>query len=95
MTILEKDIDKLCALARLGLDADERSAARTDLERMIAMADAIAAVDTSGVVPLAHPLDATARLRADEVTEAVDRDAFQALAPLTHDGLYLVPRVIE
>jgi aspartyl-tRNA(Asn)/glutamyl-tRNA(Gln) amidotransferase subunit C len=34
-------------------------------------------------------------LRPDEVTETVDRERFQALAPATRDGFYLVPRVVE
>jgi aspartyl-tRNA(Asn)/glutamyl-tRNA(Gln) amidotransferase subunit C len=44
---------------------------------------------------MAHPLDAVQRLRADEVTETNQREAFQAIAPATENGLYLVPRVIE
>jgi aspartyl-tRNA(Asn)/glutamyl-tRNA(Gln) amidotransferase subunit C len=52
-------------------------------------------VDTTSVVPLAHPLDALQRLRADEVTESDQREAFQAVAPQTEAGLYLVPKVIE
>ena len=35
------------------------------------------------------------RLRADEVSECDQRESFQALAPATAEGLYLVPRVIE
>ncbi|EEB5915450.1 Asp-tRNA(Asn)/Glu-tRNA(Gln) amidotransferase GatCAB subunit C, partial [Salmonella enterica] len=34
-------------------------------------------------------------LRADVVTESNHRDEYQAVAPATQDGLYLVPRVIE
>ena len=53
------------------------------------------AVDTSGVEPLANPLDARQRLRQDRVTEGDRRGEFQALAPAVEDGLYLVPRVVE
>jgi len=95
MTVLDRDIDKLCALAQLGLDASERNAARTDLERMIEMVDSIARVDTTNVEPLAHPLDATQRLRADAVAAGVGREALQAIAPQAHGGLYLVPRVLD
>ena len=95
MAILDRDIDKLCALAQLGLDASERSAARTDLGRMIQMVDAIARVDTTNVEPLAHPLDATQRLRDDRVEPRVSRDALQAIAPVADGGLYLVPRVLD
>ncbi len=53
------------------------------------------AADTEGVAPLTHPQDAVIRLRDDEVTEHDQREAFQACAPQTERGLYLVPRVIE
>ena len=52
-------------------------------------------VDTDGVAPLAHPLDAAQRLRPDALTEAVDRAHYQAGAPAVRDGLYIVPRVVE
>ena len=57
--------------------------------------DAMQAIPTDGVEPMAHPLDATQRLRSDEVTEDVAREDFQAVAPSTEDGYYLVPRVVE
>jgi aspartyl-tRNA(Asn)/glutamyl-tRNA(Gln) amidotransferase subunit C len=40
-------------------------------------------------------MQATQRLREDEVTETNQREAFQAIAPETEDGLFLVPKVIE
>ena len=95
MTTLDADIDKLCQLAQLGLDDAERARTRADLARMIEMIGTISAIATEGVEPLAHPLDAVQRLRPDAVTEAVDRDTFQTIAPSARDGLYLVPRVIE
>jgi aspartyl-tRNA(Asn)/glutamyl-tRNA(Gln) amidotransferase subunit C len=95
MTIHERDIDKLCVLARLAIDPDERRDARADLERIIAMIDSLASVATTSIEPLAHPLDATQRLRSDEVSERIDRDVYQRIAPLVRDGLYLVPRVVE
>jgi len=52
-------------------------------------------IPTDDVEPLAHPLDAVQRLRTDEITETVDRELFQAAAPATADGLYLVPRVLD
>ena len=88
-------IDHLARLAALRLDGDERPGVERDLRRIIGMVDQMQAVDTKGVDPLAHPLDATQRLRPDEATERVDRDRYQAGAPEARDGLYLVPRVVE
>ena len=89
------DIAHLANLARLLLNVDEQQNAETQLGNIIAMIDAMQAIDTQGVEPMAHPLDATQRLRPDEVTEQVDPNAFQAIAPATQDGYYLVPRVVE
>ena len=53
------------------------------------------AAPTDDVLPMAHPLNMTQRLRADEVTEPDERDFVQENAPSTDGGYYLVPRVIE
>lgn len=89
------DLKHLANLAHLELSSSEQAVAREDLARIIAMVDQMQSLPTDGVEPLAHPLDASARLRADRVTETVDRDDLQQGAPATADGLYLVPRVVE
>jgi aspartyl-tRNA(Asn)/glutamyl-tRNA(Gln) amidotransferase subunit C len=89
------DLDHLCRLAQLALNEAESQAVLGDLDRIIAMVDQMQSVATAGVEPLAHPLGSAARLRPDAVTEQVDRERFQALAPAAQDGLYLVPRVVE
>jgi len=66
-----------------------------NLSDILAFVEQLNAVDTTGVEPLAHPLEATQRLRADEVRETDDRENFQGIAPQTGSGLYLVPQVIE
>ena len=94
MTIHQDDIAKLCRLAQIALDDSERTATHADLDKMIQMIDALQSIDTDGIDPLAHPLDAAQRLREDEITEEIDRDRYQAGAPAVRDGLYLVPRVL-
>ena len=65
------------------------------LSRIVEFVDQLKAAPTTDVVPMAHPLDQSQRLRADEVTEANERERIQANAPAVEDGLYLVPKVIE
>ncbi|WP_110693223.1 Asp-tRNA(Asn)/Glu-tRNA(Gln) amidotransferase subunit GatC [Salinicola halophyticus] len=96
MAIEHADVLRAAHLARLGLNNEAEAAGYVgDLTRILEMVDRLQAVDTDGVVPLSHPLDATQRLRPDEVTETNQRDTFQACAPETAGGLYLVPRVVE
>lgn len=89
------NVNHLATLARLKLDADATAHAEADLHNIIGMIDQMQAIDTEGVTPMAHPLDATQRLRDDNVTEQIDVATFQTVAPATEDGYYLVPRVVE
>lgn len=95
MTISRTDIEKVAVLARIRVDDEQVSALENDLGNILDLVDQLSAADTSAVEPMAHPLDAVQRLRADDVTESNQREAFQAIAPATENGLYLVPRVIE
>jgi aspartyl-tRNA(Asn)/glutamyl-tRNA(Gln) amidotransferase subunit C len=88
-------ITHIAHLARLELSEVEARAMLESLNDILAMVDAMSAVDTAGVEPMSHPQDASQRLRADRVTEADQREIFQSLAPAVEDGFYLVPKVIE
>jgi aspartyl-tRNA(Asn)/glutamyl-tRNA(Gln) amidotransferase subunit C len=95
MALDTAEVEKIAHLARLGIDPADIPEYARNLSDILAFVEQLNAVDTTGVEPLAHPLDATQRLRADEVTETVDRENFQQHAPQTEAGLYLVPKVIE
>ena len=95
MTISRADIEKVAVLARIRLDDEQIPALENDLSNILSLVDQLSAANTDNVEPLAHPLDAVQRLRADEITESNQREAFQTTAPATENGLYLVPRVID
>lgn len=95
MSVDQSDIAKVAELARLRIEASQTHEVVQKITDILTMIDEMQAVDTDAVEPMANPLDATQRLRADIVTEENRRDAFQAIAPATEAGLYLVPKVIE
>lgn len=95
MSIDRTDIEKLGELARIHISDKNAQASTKSINEVLALVDQLQAVDTSNVEPLANPLDAHQRLRLDQVSEVNRREAFQAIAPATEDGLYLVPKVIE
>lgn len=95
MAIEQDEIENIAALARIRIAPDQIAQLTRRITDILHMVDQLQAVDTAGVEPLANPLDATQRLRADEVTEGNRREAFQAIAPAVENGLYLVPRVVE
>jgi aspartyl-tRNA(Asn)/glutamyl-tRNA(Gln) amidotransferase subunit C len=95
MALDKTDVAKIAHLARLAVDDDALDGYAGELSRILDLVEQMNAVDTSGVEPMAHPLHMAQRLRPDAVTEQDQRARFQAIAPLTEDGLYLVPKVIE
>lgn len=89
------DIEQLAKLARLKISAETIEETAKSITEVLALVDQLKAANTQGATPMAHPLDAVQRLRADTVSEPNQRDAFQAIAPATENGLYLVPQVID
>jgi aspartyl-tRNA(Asn)/glutamyl-tRNA(Gln) amidotransferase subunit C len=95
MSLQQDDVAKIAHLARLAISPGDVPEYARNLSNILALVEQMSAVDTTGVSPMAHPLDAVQRLREDVVTETDQREHFQRHAPLVEDGLYLVPKVIE
>lgn len=100
MSLALSDVKRLAILAQLDLTDDQAAKTLDKLNGIFALVEQMRAVDTSGVEPLNHPIavlqhDMALRLREDTVTEPNRREDYQAVAPATQDGLYLVPKVIE
>ncbi|MGB0223803.1 MULTISPECIES: Asp-tRNA(Asn)/Glu-tRNA(Gln) amidotransferase subunit GatC [unclassified Marinobacterium] len=95
MSIDRSDVERIAHLARLELNEQDIPAYTENLSSILNLIDEMQQINTDGVEPLAHPLDAVQRLRADEVTELNQRDKLQAVAPAVEEGLFLVPKVIE
>ncbi|GAB1258338.1 Asp-tRNA(Asn)/Glu-tRNA(Gln) amidotransferase subunit GatC [Aurantivibrio plasticivorans] len=91
----QSELEKLAHLARIDVADDVLEDAARSITDVLALVDQLQSANTDGVAPMAHPQDAQQRLRADDVTEPNCRDAYQAIAPQTEEGLYLVPKVID
>ena len=87
MSLEKNDIEKIAHLARLAISDDDVPEYARNLSNILDMVEQMNAVDTDGVTPMAHPLDACQRLREDVVTEKNQREHFQEHAPLVEAGL--------
>lgn len=93
---LDKDqVQHIAVLSRLKITDQEFDQTVEKLSRIVDFVDQLSQADTENVVPMAHPLNESQRLREDVVTEPNDRDHVQQNAASVEDGLYLVPKVIE
>ena len=102
MSLTSTDIERIANLARLELQPAESERMLDQINAFFDIVTQISQVDTSGVLPMAHPLDAMPtmppihlRLRPDVASEPNDREANQRSAPAVESGLFLVPKVIE
>jgi aspartyl-tRNA(Asn)/glutamyl-tRNA(Gln) amidotransferase subunit C len=102
MSLTTLDIQRIANLARLALQPDEEARMLDKINDFFGIVEQISAVDTTGVAPMAHPVDAmhnspemALRLRTDTVSEPNQREANQKSAPAVENGLFLVPKVIE
>lgn len=99
MALTLTDVKRIAHLARLEMADADAEHTLGQLNEFFGLVEHMQAVDTAGIAPLAHPIEqiqeVAQRLRADAVTEVVNRDDNQRPAPAVQDGLYLVPKVIE
>ena len=95
MSLDAADVKKIAHLARLAVSEEDVPEYARNLSSILDLVEQMSAVDTSGVLPMAHPQEVSQRLRPDEVSEPNQRELFQGVAPQVENGLYLVPRVIE
>jgi aspartyl-tRNA(Asn)/glutamyl-tRNA(Gln) amidotransferase subunit C len=95
MSIDQNTIARAAHLARIRIDEADTEALGERLNEILSMVDRLQQADVDGIEPLAHPLEASQPLRADEVSEPDVRDKVLKLAPAEEGGCFLVPRVIE
>ncbi|MDP5070352.1 MAG: Asp-tRNA(Asn)/Glu-tRNA(Gln) amidotransferase subunit GatC [Congregibacter sp.] len=95
MSVSGDTIREIAQLARLRVEDDELAALTGSFNTILDLFEQLQAAPTEGIEPMANPLDASQPLREDVVTEVNEREALQSVAPLTQDGLYLVPRVMD
>ena len=95
VSLSKQQVNHVARLARLKLADGEFAEFVDKLSRIVDFVDQLQQANTENVVPMAHPLDQSQPLRADVVSEAIDRDAFQENAAAVEGGLYLVPKVLE
>ena len=94
-----EDVKRIAHLSHLAISEDEAKATLEQLQKVFNLVEQMQSVNTDGIEPLAHPIEQIMTiaqpLRDDVVTELDQRDAYMKNAPAQHDGLFLVPKVIE
>jgi aspartyl-tRNA(Asn)/glutamyl-tRNA(Gln) amidotransferase subunit C len=95
MSLTPEIIAHTALLARLELSSEEKQSLSEGLNKILGFVAELETIDTASLDPLENPLGMHQPLRADVITEPNLREAMQAIAPKTQNGLYLVPAIID
>ncbi len=93
-TLTRDDAAYVARLARIDLTDEELDLYAGQLAAVLDHAAQVAALDTTGIEPTAHPLPLKNVLRPDEVRPCLDRDEVLAQAPAVEDHRFRVPRIL-
>ncbi len=92
--LTREDAAYVARLARIDLTDDELDLYAVQLAAVIGHAGEVAALDTEGVEPTAHPLPLRNVTRVDVARPSLDRAEVLAQAPSTEDGRFRVPPIL-
>lgn len=98
MKIGEEEVRYVANLANLRMSDEEIARLRTEMDAILGHMDNLAAIDTTGVEPMAQVLyeaEETATLREDAVRAPLGSDLALGNAPLAGQGFFKVPLVLE
>jgi aspartyl-tRNA(Asn)/glutamyl-tRNA(Gln) amidotransferase subunit C len=88
------DAAYVARLARIDLTEQELDLYAGQLAVVLDHAAQVAAIDTDGVEPTAHPLPLQNVLRADVPIACLDRDEVLSQAPAVEDRRFQVPKIL-
>ncbi|MGQ9842150.1 MAG: Asp-tRNA(Asn)/Glu-tRNA(Gln) amidotransferase subunit GatC [Spirochaetota bacterium] len=88
-------INKVCQLARLELDADEKQEFTKQLEDIIRYVETINKLDTANVQPADHIVPLSNVFREDIAKQSLPMEEVANIAPQFEKSHFVVPRIIE
>lgn len=88
-------VRRIAHLARIEVTEAETPHLQSEINAILKFVEALDAVDVSGVEPMTSVIPMRLPMREDVVTDGGIAPLVLANAPLTEDGFFVVPKVIE
>lgn len=86
---------RVANLARIQVAEDALGTLSNELNNVLEMIDLLQEVDVEGVEPMTSVMPMNAPMREDVVTSGDIQDQILANAPLSREGFFAVPKVVE
>jgi aspartyl-tRNA(Asn)/glutamyl-tRNA(Gln) amidotransferase subunit C len=95
MSVDAATVRRIAHLARIAVAEDEIEHLRGEINAILAFVEQLKEVDVEGVEPMTSVTPMKLKLREDFVTDGGDPAKVLANAPLSEEGFFLVPKVVE
>jgi aspartyl-tRNA(Asn)/glutamyl-tRNA(Gln) amidotransferase subunit C len=93
--ILDREkVARVASLARLSLTTEELDQFTAQLSQVLDHAGEFANLNLDGLAPMSHAFAISNVLRADIVSDGLDRDSVLSQAPSVEDGRFRVPKIV-
>lgn len=89
------DVRYVARLARLHLTEEEIALFQNQLGEVLHYVQELRQLDVSNVEPTAHAVPVLNVFREDTLQSGLSREAALENAPAEHNGLFLVPKIVE
>ncbi len=95
MSLDKATVRNIATLARLEVREDELDHLAGELSNILQFVEQLAEVNTDGVAAMTSVAHMELPRRADVVTDGDCQSLVLANAPESHDGFFIVPKVVE
>ena len=95
MSVDTATVKRVAKLARIRVSDQEAAHLEGELNAILGFVEQLNEVDVAGVEPMTSVTDMDMKKRPDQVTEGDKTTDIVANAPVTEDGFFLVPKVVE
>ncbi len=95
MALDKTTVARIAYLARIEVPEEQLDALTGELAKILEWIDQLKEVDTENVEPMRKVMEIPVHWRTDEVTDGGRREDILKNAPETHDGYFVVPKVVE
>jgi aspartyl-tRNA(Asn)/glutamyl-tRNA(Gln) amidotransferase subunit C len=95
MSVDQATVRRIARLARIKLDEADVPQMQDELNAILSFVEQLNEVDVDGVEPMTSVTPMAMKLRPDLVTDGGNVAAVLANAPVSEDGFFVVPKVVE
>lgn len=95
MEVDETTVRRIARLARIKITDEEAKGLKGELNGILNWVEQLGEVDTENVEPMTSVVPIKLKMREDVVNDGEKADDVTANAPMSEDGFYVVPKVVE